>query len=110
MSNRRERTANTPTRSESQVLRTTASQIMAAPNRKVARRQCSIRLITPEATTPRPNSAINTHCSQPGKGEGFKWISCGCDTGSIFLQIGRASCREGGERTRRDGRGEVQGK
>src|SRR5699024_3027098 len=86
MSNRRERTANTPTRSESQVLRTTASQIMAAPNRKVARRQCAIRLITPEATTLRPNSAINTHCSQPGNGEGFKWISCGFDTGSIFLR------------------------
>src|SRR5699024_1045707 len=85
MSNRRERTANTPTRSESQVLRTTASHSMAAPKRNVARRQCSIRLIAPEATTPRPNSAINTHCSQPGKGEGGRWISCGFDTESIIL-------------------------
>src|SRR5699024_1205195 len=87
ISNRRERTAKTPTRCESQVLRTTASQIMAAPRMKVARRQCSIRLITPEAATPTPKSAMNTHCSQPGSGEGCKWTSWGFDTESMVAMV-----------------------
>ena len=40
-SKRRERTARTPTREESQVKRTTVSHISAPPNSRVARRQCS---------------------------------------------------------------------
>lgn len=40
-SKRRERTASTPTREESQVRRTTVSHKSAPPNIIVARRQCS---------------------------------------------------------------------
>lgn len=40
-SKRRERTASTPTREESQVNRTTVNHTNAPPNNNVARRQCS---------------------------------------------------------------------
>ena len=86
-SKRRERTAKTPTLRESQVKRTAVSHTIAAPSTKVARRQCSIRLKTPETTTAAQNRPMNVHCSQPGSGDGFRLTSCGLDTGSIEMAI-----------------------
>src|SRR5690606_25753694 len=85
-SNRRERTANTPTTRESQVTRTTASQMRDTPSAKVARRQCSVKAKPPAATTPTRNTAMPARCAHRGRRDGGAPRSWGLSSGLLTCE------------------------
>ena len=81
-SKRRERTASSPITLESHARRMSASQSIAAPRVKVARRQCSVAEKTADAAKPAQKTTIIACCAHRGSGEGRFAMSWGLSSDS----------------------------